>query len=151
FRRLLQGIIKANETEEAKERQLGRRDVLRGAGIALGALAMPKVLGACAAPDDNDPIARTRAKLKSVNINIGIVGAGIAGLACAYELKRVGVNATIHEGNTRVGGRIYSMGGAFAGGPVDWAGQCIERGGELIDTPHKTMQGYANELGLTLE
>jgi monoamine oxidase len=45
---------------------------------------------------------------------------------------------------------MYSMGPAFPG-PVDWLGQTIERGGELIDTPHKTIQGYARELGLALE
>ena len=44
-------------------------------------------------------IARTRTQ-------VGIVGAGIAGLACAYDLKAAGYTATIHETNDRVGGRI---------------------------------------------
>lgn len=148
LRRVFEGLVQPKEPS-----RLGRRDFLRGAGVAMGALAMPRVLGACAAPGDDggaDPIARARSSLKAVNADIGIVGAGIAGLACAYELKRVGVKATLHEGNTRVGGRIWSMGGAFAS-PIDWRGQTIERGGELIDTPHKAMIGYAQELGLTLE
>ena len=55
-----------------------------------------------------ESIARSSDALKKINANIGIVGAGIAGIACAYELKRVGVIATIHEAGTRVGGRIYS-------------------------------------------
>lgn len=85
-----------------------------------------------------------------VNADVGIVGAGIAGLACAYELKRAGCAATLHEASTRVGGRIWSMGGAFAG-PVMFPGQVVERGGELIDTPHKAMLGYAKEFGLARE
>lgn len=82
--------------------------------------------------------------------DVGIVGAGIAGLACATELARYGLRPTIHEASDRVGGRIWSLGGAF-GGPVSFPGQVAERGGELIDTGHTTIRGYARSLGLTLE
>jgi monoamine oxidase len=78
------------------------------------------------------------------------VGAGLAGLACAYELKKVGLLATLYEASARVGGRCFSMGGSFPG-PVNFPGQVVERGGEFIDTSHKTMLGYAREFGLTLE
>jgi monoamine oxidase len=81
--------------------------------------------------------------------DIGIVGAGIAGLSCAYELGRYGIKAAVYEAAERVGGRIYSMGGSFPGS-VDWQGQVSERGGEPIDTAPKTMIGYAREFGLTL-
>lgn len=82
--------------------------------------------------------------------DVAIVGAGIAGVACAYELQRSGVEATLYEASERVGGRMFSAGGAFPG-VGDFAGQIIERGGELIDTTHSTIKGYARELGLTLE
>jgi monoamine oxidase len=42
------------------------------------------------------------------------------------------------------------MGGRW-GGPVNFPGQIIERGGELIDTAHKAMLGYANEFNLATE
>jgi monoamine oxidase len=45
-------------------------------------------------------------------VKIGIVGAGLAGLACGYELKQQGISATIYEASDRVGGRCYSLGGA---------------------------------------
>ncbi|MBX3190193.1 MAG: FAD-dependent oxidoreductase [Labilithrix sp.] len=154
LRRLLETITNPHADEQAlaHDRTIGRRSVLQGIGLAAATLATPRVLGACAAPveGDDDPIAQTRASLRKINADVGIVGAGIAGLACAYELTRAGVKATIHEGNTRVGGRIWTMGGSFAG-PVDWLGQVIERGGELIDNGHKTMIGYARELKLSLE
>ncbi len=147
----------ASDRPRDQKREIGRRDLLKGAGIALGALAVPRVLGGCAAAEGDDratpnvdPIAQARQSIKAITADIGIVGAGIAGLACAYELKRAGVAATIHEGSTRIGGRIWSMGGSFAG-PVDWKGQVIERGGELIDNAHKAMLGYAKELKLARE
>ena len=76
--------------------------------------------------------------------SVAIVGAGLAGLACAYELLRSGIRATIYEGNTRIGGRCFSLRNFFPG-------QVAERGGEFIDTLGKTMLGYAQEFGLTLE
>jgi len=76
--------------------------------------------------------------------DVAIVGAGLAGIGCAYELQRRGVTPTLYEAAERVGGRCWSMEGVFPG-------QVAERGGELIDTTHTTMRGWARELGLELE
>jgi monoamine oxidase len=78
------------------------------------------------------------------SIDVAIVGAGLAGLQCAYELGRAGVAASLYEGSARVGGRQFSLRGLFPG-------QTAERGGEFIDTGHKTMLGWVNTLGLTRE
>lgn len=86
----------------------------------------------------------------NLDAKIGIVGAGLAGLSCGYELKKNGISATLYEASNRVGGRCFSIGGSF-GGPVNFRNQVVERGGEFIDTLHKTMLGYAREFGLTLE
>ena len=48
------------------------------------------------------------------------------------------------------GGRCFSLGGTF-GGSVTFPGQVAERGGEFIDTGHKTMLAYANEFNLAKE
>jgi monoamine oxidase len=77
-------------------------------------------------------------------IRVAIVGAGLAGLACAYELKRKGVIATLFDANDRVGGRCWSLRDFFPG-------QVAERGGEFIDTPHKTLLGYIHEFKLAVE
>ncbi len=79
------------------------------------------------------------------SLDVGIVGAGLAGLVCANELKFAGVNARLYEAADRAGGRQWSMRGFGPGS------QTIERGGELIDNLHKTMIGYAREFGGTLE
>ncbi|MCC5627946.1 FAD-dependent oxidoreductase [Nostoc sphaeroides CHAB 2801] len=87
---------------------------------------------------------RTLAAPSSMDAKIAIVGAGLAGLACGYELKRQGIKATIYEASDRVGGRCYSLNGVFPG-------QVAERGGEFIDNLHKTMLGYVNEFKLEVE
>lgn len=84
------------------------------------------------------------------DVKIGIVGAGLAGLVCGNELKKNGIIATLYDANNRVGGRCFSMGGSFSA-PVNFPNQVVERGGEFIDNLHKTMLGYAQQFGLTLE
>ena len=77
--------------------------------------------------------------------NVVIVGAGLAGLTAAYELKKAGVRASIVEGSPRVGGRCWTERSAFADGQV------AERGGELIDTTHEDIRALAEEFGLPLD
>ena len=84
------------------------------------------------------------AKVTSPTLSVGIVGAGLAGLACADTLKTRGIRASIYDAGTRSGGRCWSLRGFFPG-------QAAERGGELIDTLHKTMLGYAKRFNLRLE
>ncbi|MBD2499221.1 flavin monoamine oxidase family protein [Anabaena azotica] len=87
---------------------------------------------------------RTFAAPSLIDAKIAIVGAGLAGLACGYELQRRGIRATIYEASDRAGGRCYSLSHIFPG-------QVAERGGEFIDSLHKTMLGYAKEFNLELE
>jgi monoamine oxidase len=125
----------APSSELVESRLASRRAFVKGAAMLGAGLVASRAL---AAPRG------------SSTLNVGIVGAGLGGLACAYDLQRAGVNAVVHEAAGRVGGRMFSMGGKW-GGPVNFPGQIIERGGELIDTGHKAMLGYAQEFGLALE
>jgi monoamine oxidase len=127
--------------EAAEAMRVSRRAVLKGATV-LGAGLVAGVSAQAGANTARPP--------RTTPLRVGIVGAGMAGLACAYDLKRAGIVATIHEANERVGGRVFSMGGAFPG-PVSFPGQVVERGGEFIDTGHKTMLGYAQEFNLAKE
>src|SRR5690606_3177546 len=44
---------------------------------------------------------------------IVIVGAGLAGLHCAYRLRQAGVEVTVYEANHRIGGRILTARNLF--------------------------------------
>ena len=121
--------------EERAERKLTRRELLRDAGV-VGAVA----LGGAAAFGRFAPAAKAVPPARIV-----VVGAGLAGLTCAYRLKRAGYNTAVHDASDRVGGRCWTLRGAFADG------QIAERGGELIDQGHPHIRQLAQELGLQLD
>ncbi|MCA9244424.1 MAG: FAD-dependent oxidoreductase [Phycisphaerales bacterium] len=75
-----------------------------------------------------------------------IIGAGFAGLACAYELRSAGFDVTVLEARRRVGGRVLSFNKTLGGEFVP--GRNIEGGGELIGSNHPTWVAYANRFGL---
>lgn len=81
---------------------------------------------------------------EAVAPKIVILGAGTAGLTCAYRLQQNGIAASILEASPRVGGRMYSLQNFF---PDD---QTAELGGELIDTDHYAIRNLAAELGVEL-
>ncbi len=76
---------------------------------------------------------------------IVVVGAGLAGLTCAYRLKQYGIKAVIYEASDRVGGRCLTGRGLFN------ENQIFERGGELIDSGHREIRKLAKEMGLKLD
>ena len=76
---------------------------------------------------------------------IVVVGAGLAGLSCAYRLKQAGYTAQVHEASDRIGGRCWSDTTTFADGQV------VEHGGELIDQGHTAIRQLAGQLGLKLD
>ena len=115
----------------AGERRTTRtRFVVEAGSAALGLAAF----GRFAAP------ARGAAAPKIV-----VVGAGLAGLSAAYALKQAGHAAVIHEASDRIGGRCWTLRGAFADG------QIAEHGGELIDQGHSHIRQLAQGLGLKLD
>ncbi|HEU6445472.1 MAG TPA: FAD-dependent oxidoreductase [Gaiellaceae bacterium] len=120
--------------DASAERRLTRRDVLRDASIlglaAAGTTSIGRLLSSAAA---------------AITPRIVVVGAGLAGLTAAHRLKQAGILADIHEASERVGGRCWTLRGAFA------EGQIAEHGGELIDQGHKAIRQLAGGLGLKLD
>lgn len=66
---------------------------------------------------------------------IVIIGGGIAGLNCAYQLKKQGISATIYEASNRLGGRILTHYNDSL-----QMGVFPEFGGDFIDSGHKDMR-----------
>jgi monoamine oxidase len=119
----------AEHAERTREAYLSRRDLLRGAAAV--AVTAPLV-HACGGGG-------------SAAADVGIVGAGIAGLHCAYRLQQRGVAADVFDAWNRVGGRTFTARGMLDGG------QLCELGGELVDTGHDHMRALATEFGLTID
>jgi monoamine oxidase len=90
------------------------------------------------------PLALPRNARAAEDLRVVILGAGTAGLTCAYRLQQSGVRARILEAAPRIGGRMYSLQNFF---PDD---QVAELGGELIDTDHHAIRTLARELGVEL-
>jgi monoamine oxidase len=140
-----EGLEMAAEIDRRRRRErlerLERRRFLKG----LGASAALGAAGALAGPSR-----RLFAAPPPIDVDVGIVGAGLAGLSCADALAGAGVIATVYEGRERNSGRVWSMGGSFPA-PVVFPGQVVERGGELIDNLALTMKSYARAFNLDLE
>jgi monoamine oxidase len=75
---------------------------------------------------------------------IAIVGAGIAGLNAAYQLKKAGLAATVYEARERIGGRILTAGATSDSSLV------ADLGGHFINTDHEDILNLANEFNLKL-
>ncbi len=99
-------------------------------------LAVASALGGCG--DD-------RSGKRPGGERVAVVGAGIAGLHCAYRLQQSGVDVTVYEASQRVGGRM------FTARDKAYDGQVFELGGELIDTNHATLFALAEELEIRLD
>ena len=88
-----------------------------------------------------------------------ILGAGIAGLVSAYELRKAGFTCTVLEARERPGGRNWSVRNGskveFTDGTVqmcDWQeGHYLNVGPARLPSIHRIMIGYCEELGVPLE
>jgi len=85
---------------------------------------------------------RAAAALKG---RVVVVGAGLAGLAAAYELERAGLRVTVLEARKGVGGRVRTVRSGFA------HGQYVEAGAEFFSESQSTLLAYARRFGLAIE
>ena len=115
-----------------------RRRFLRGtAAIAAGALAsgtLPTPWSTTARPAHAQGSGR-----------VVVVGAGLAGLAAAWELSKAGVPVDVLEAQPRVGGRTWTLRDGWFGG------QYAEAGADFVDPAYENFQSLLAEFGLALE
>jgi len=138
-----------------------RRDVLTKLGALGGASAVwmaMETLGLAAV---------TPAKAASFALPPGsgqgrsvvILGAGIAGLVSAYELRKAGWTVTVLEARDRIGGRVWTVRGGDRivqmGRPDQRAefaaGNYLNAGAARIPSTHRLILSYARRLGVPME
>jgi monoamine oxidase len=108
-----------------------RRRLLQKLGLLTGAVAFPSVPTTLRASSGPAP-------------RIVILGAGLAGLNAAYQLKKRGLASTVYEARSRVGGRVHTVRDVF--GP----GSLTEMGAEFVNSNHADMLSLAEDFGIGL-
>lgn len=78
-----------------------------------------------------------------MHVDAVVVGAGLAGLAAARDLRRAGVDVHVVEARDRAGGRVAQK--------VLPDGRTVQLGGEVVGASHTAYAALVAELGLTLE
>jgi monoamine oxidase len=121
------------------------------------AFSAMRALGLTAAPGPS-PLPQLAADFGKGK-RVVILGAGIAGLVSAYELRKAGFECTILEARSRPGGRNWTVRKGskveFTDGMMqscDWEnGAYFNAGPGRIPSIHTHMLGYCRELGVPLE
>ncbi|MBI4815339.1 MAG: FAD-dependent oxidoreductase [Deltaproteobacteria bacterium] len=90
-------------------------------------------------PQSTEFTARGRAPSREAEVDVVVVGAGIAGLAAAYTLNERGLSTLILEAEDRVGGRMTTD---------RVRGHAIDRGVTLLGTHMRAVRGLAECHGL---
>jgi monoamine oxidase len=114
-----------------------RRDFLKRTALAAAALSGPPLSTLVGGPGS---LERRGAPKKVL-----IIGAGLAGLAAAYELTQAGHDVTVLEARMRPGGRVLTLRDAFPEGLYAEAGAA-----RIPDHHHFTLR-YVKLFGLTLD
>ena len=91
--------------------------------------------------------------------SVVVLGAGIAGLVAAYELRRAGYDVTVLEARDRVGGRVWTIRGndriEQRGRPLQRAefdeGLYFNAGAARIPSSHRLILDYARRFGVPME
>ncbi|HXA92199.1 MAG TPA: NAD(P)/FAD-dependent oxidoreductase [Steroidobacteraceae bacterium] len=144
---------------DGPEAALSRRALLRMIGIAAGNAAMYQAmssLGFAAESPYQGPIELKGAPRGS---SVLVLGAGMAGLTAAYELRNAGYQVQVLEYNERAGGRSWTLRGGDSytelGGATQRCGfdkdLYINPGPWRIPYHHQGMLSYCKRLGVPLE
>ena len=144
---------------EREGASLSRRELLRMIGITAGSAAMYQAmdgLGLAAESPYKGPIDLQGAPQGA---SVLILGAGIAGMTAAYELRNAGYRVQVLEYNARSGGRNWSLRGGDTYTELGGFTQTCEFDKDLYINPgpwripyhHQGILSYAKRLRVALE
>jgi monoamine oxidase len=136
---------------------LTRRDLLRMIGMAGGGALMYHAMSGLGIAAESPY--RTPPSLQGGHGSVLVLGAGLAGLVAAYELRKAGYQVQVLEYNHRAGGRNWTLRGGDTytemGGHAQTCrfdeGQYFNPGPWRIPYHHHGVLDYCRRLGVALE
>ena len=111
---------------------VSRRELVGGAAAGAAALALP---------DASEAKARRRRGRRQRTADVVVVGAGLAGLVAARELRAAGKRVVVMEARGRVGGRCYSR-------AIPGADDVANLGATFVGPCQRRILALARELGI---
>jgi monoamine oxidase len=120
---------------------LTRRAFLGGMAGAAAGIA----LGACNTDSSTAPVTALPRPDAGARHRVVVVGAGLAGLVAATDVRDAGWEVVVLEARDRVGGRVRTLRDEFTDGLH------AEVGGEAIDDNHDRIRARLAQLGLRTE
>lgn len=122
-----------------------RRDFLKQTALAAGFALSARESGLFASTPQALKASDEGLKLKGAPKKVLVLGAGVAGLAAAYELTQAGHDVTVLEARGRAGGRVQTMREQFSDGLY------AEAGAMNVYDIHDWTLKYIKLFGLTLD
>jgi monoamine oxidase len=147
------------DTKQHKFLGVSRRDMLTLIGTVAGGTALYQAMGALGHAAESGYRGPVKLQGTKRGTSVVVLGAGLAGMVAAYELREAGYKVQVLEFNHRAGGRCWSLRG---GDVVDELGQGRQRcefaedeyfnpGPWRIPYHHYALLDYCKRLGVVLE
>ena len=138
---------------------LSRRNLLRMIGTTAGSAAMYQAMSSLGLAADSPYRGPIDLHGAPPGASVLILGAGMAGMTAAYELRNAGYQVQVLEYNSRSGGRNWSLRGGDRYTELGGATQVCEFDRDLYINPgpwripyhHRGMLHYCKTLGVPLE
>ncbi|MBU2979703.1 flavin monoamine oxidase family protein [Alteromonas sp. C1M14] len=138
---------------------MNRRQLLSWIGKTAGVSAMYQAMSSLGFAAESRPMSHLNFSGAPKGASVLILGAGLAGMAAAYELSQAGYKVKILEYNGRAGGRCWTLRGGDTftelGGEKQTCefsdGNYINPGPWRIPHDHHHVMEYCNKFGVALE
>jgi monoamine oxidase len=144
---------------EDQRTPMRRRDLLALIGAASGGATMYQAMTTLGFAAESSYAGPIRLQGDPKGASVVILGAGLAGLVAAIELKRAGYRVQVLESEARAGGRSRTIRGGDTISEIDGTTQRCEFDRDLYFNPgpwripyhHKAILDYCKRFGVSLE
>jgi monoamine oxidase len=145
--------------QEPPDGGMSRRDLLKLIGLTAGSAAMYQAMTSLGYAADSGYKGRIKLEGDPKGASVLILGAGLAGLTAALELRQAGYKVQVLEFNSRAGGRNWSLRGGDIYTELGGTTQKCEFDEGLYFNPgpwripyhHNGLLDYCKRLGVKLE